>query len=810
MRPNHRATALLLSACAAGAFAQVISLGSGSVLSHLPSGQLGPVDTKGNPVSPRVAPGTKGPYPTNDWWSSLIYPRDPAFPFGKPLFAWPMTLLARADGWAVGAPDPTASVGTEFHYGQISALVAQVDGLSATGVTAVDWTDWTVRGRLDDGIRQLDATFGHGLPYVHFQSHGGDALVSCMNTPVVWAGTGTDAVGITVAGNDYGLFAPPGSSWSLSDSVFRSNLGGKGHWSVAVLPNHDTATLSRFRRSAFAYPTDTRVDWTVDAAAGKVRATYRIHSTALEGTDTTTLIALFRHQWALSRSVNTGWSYVSARGPMHVVDGSSFTTEDALAAILPSLPPPADADTAKLRADLKTASAGTLLAPGTDTYWAGKGLWRCASLVDLADQLGETRLRDSLVTVLKNELAGWFTASPAKTTNVFAIDSTWGSLIGYPASYGSDGELNDHHFHYGYFVKAASTVARYDSAWATSYAGSVGMLVRDANNPRRDDPLFPFLRHFDIYEGHSWASGHATFDAGNNQESSSEAMNWDAAVALWGMATGNDTLRDAGLWMATTEMRAVEQYWWDVDGANFPAGFSDHAVGMVWGNGGAHGTWFSSEPECIHGINALPFTPSSLQWTRRPDRARVEWAEMLAEKTGGVLNTWPEVMFAYQAIGDAQGAWTAFSAWNGQNAEGGTPVAWYRQWLALLRDRGGLDTTVLADHPAALALLQNGHRSYVAWNPGRSEISVRFTDGAVVAVPAGKVVLQEGSPTAIRSPLSSTVKALTWTMPRLGGLAALGSRPVTVRTLDGTTRFRGTALEASRITGDRIWIVEMR
>jgi endoglucanase Acf2 len=809
MKPIHRTTALLLSATALGAFAQVVPLGSGG-LSHLPAGQLGPVDTKGNAVSPRVAPGTKGPYPTNDWWSSLIYPRDPAVPFGKPLFAWPLTLLAQSNGWAVGAPNPVPSVGTEFHYGQISALVAQVEGLSATGVQAVDWTDWTVRGRLDDGTHRLDATFGHGLPYAHFQSQGGDALVTCMVAPVVWAGDGTDAVGITVAGNDYGLFAPPGSSWSLSGSVFRSNLGGKGHWSVAVLPSRDTATLSRFRRSAFSYPTDTRVTWAVDASAGKVRATYSIHSTAQEGTDTTTLMALFRHQWALTRDVNTNWSYVSAHGPMHVVDGSSFTTEDALPAILPSLPPPAAADTAKLRADLKTAAAGTLLDPGADTYWAGKGLWRAASLVDLADQLGEIRLRDSLVTALENELSGWFTASSGKTTNVFAIDSTWGSLIGYPASYGSDAELNDHHFHYGYFVKAASTVARYDPAWASGYAGSVGMLVRDANNPRRDDPLFPFLRHFDIYEGHSWASGHADFDAGNNQESSSEAMNWDAGVALWGMATGNDTLRDVGLWMAATEMRAVEQYWWDVDGANFPTGFADKAVGMVWGNGGAHATWFSGEPECIHGINVLPFTPSSLQWTRRPDRARAEWSEMLAEKTGGVLNTWPEVMFAYQAIGDPQGAWSAFSAWDGTNAEGGTPVAWYRQWLALLRDRGGLDTTVRADHPAAMALIQGGHRCYVAWNPGTSAMSVNFSDGRVVSVPAGKVVLQDGSATSVDPRIPTSSRNWTRAMARLDGLASLGSRPVTVRTLDGTTRFSGTALDASRITGDRIWIVQAR
>ena len=164
----------------------------------------------------------------------------------------------------MGAPDPKPSLGTEFHYGQIPALVVGVDGLAATRVEAAGWSDWTVKARLDDGTRRLDATFGRGMPYAWFEAAGGDATVQTMTDPVVWAGSGSAAVGVTVAGNRYGLFAPPGSSWSLSGKTFRSSLGGKGHWSVAVLPAADAATLARFARSAFAYPADTRLSWKVD------------------------------------------------------------------------------------------------------------------------------------------------------------------------------------------------------------------------------------------------------------------------------------------------------------------------------------------------------------------------------------------------------------------------------------------------------------------------------------------------------------------------------------------------------------------
>ena len=57
------------------------------------------------------------------------------------------------------------------------------------------------------------------------------------------------------------------------------------------------------------------------------------------------------------------------------------------------------------------------------------------------------------------------------------------------------------------------------------------LLIRDIASPDRDDPLFPFLRTFDPYAGHSWASGTALFGSGNNQESSSEAMNaWTGII----------------------------------------------------------------------------------------------------------------------------------------------------------------------------------------------------------------------------------------------------------------------------------------
>ena len=66
-------------------------------------------------------------------------------------------------------------------------------------------------------------------------------------------------------------------------------------------------------------------------------------------------------------------------------------------------------------------------------------------------------------------------------------------------------------------------------AWAAKdrWGGMVDKLIADIANTQRGDKAFPFLRNFDPYEGHSWASGIGLGEFGNNQESSSEA------VAAW-------------------------------------------------------------------------------------------------------------------------------------------------------------------------------------------------------------------------------------------------------------------------------------
>ena len=145
---------------------------------------------------------------------------------------------------------------------------------------------------------------------------------------------------------------------------------------------------------------------------------------------------------------------------------------------------------------------------------------------------------------------------------------------------------------------------------ATMPAGAAWSSCWSATSPTRLATIreFPFLRSFDPYAGHSWACGHARFGDGNNQESSSEAMNAWCGLILWGEATGDRALRDLGIYLFTTELAAINAYWFDVLGENRPADFPQTTLGLVWGGKADYGTWFSAKPENIyrHQLDALP------------------------------------------------------------------------------------------------------------------------------------------------------------------------------------------------------------
>ncbi|MFG2291818.1 glycosyl hydrolase [Streptomyces sp. NPDC048603] len=751
---SRRAAVLVLAAALAATglgtaaspvAAATVPVGAGSHSDTRPAGTSGPTTNTGTPVTPKVTPAAAGkPVPTNDWWSSLAFQRYGDNPYSTPMYGHPLTYQAVAGGLEIGYPTSPAVVGDgrQYEFPHKRDLTLGLAGLNSTDTRADSWSDWTVTPYWSDGTRTLRTTIGHGSPFVYARGSGGTAQITTAGTPTVFADQG-NVLGITVAGHHYALFAPTGSDWNVSGTTIGAALGGRDYFSVAVLPSTDA--LATYRKYAFSFVTGSRVDWST--AGGTVRATYTLTTEPREGTERGTLQALYRHQWLHTTDLLTPYTYVSPRGTMKVREGLAFTTTQKTAPVLPGLPRTNDVDTARLRTLLNEAvSAPDPFSGAVDTYWTGKALGRLAQLVPLADQTGETGTRDRLLALLKGRLQDWFTVGGGQE---FSYDRTWKTLTGYPASYGSDTELNDHHFHYGYYVYAAAIVAQYDPGWAadSAWGGMVKTLIRDTANPSRTDGAFPFLRGFDVYAGHSWASGHQGFAAGNNQESSSESTNLSAALVLWGSATGDTGLRDLGSYLLATEGEAISQYWFDADGQVFPASFGHDTAGMVWGSGAAYATWWTANPEEIHGINVLPVTGGSLHLGGHKDAIRRNLAEMEREN-GGPAAEWRDILWEFQALADPGAAKAKWDAGNtAYTPEAGESKAHTYHWITTLNALGAPDPSVTGDIPTSAVFGRNGTRTYTAHNHGTTTRTVTFSDGKTLTVPPRSTATGIGSGT---------------------------------------------------------------
>ncbi|ADV65794.1 glycosyl hydrolase [Deinococcus maricopensis] len=776
MNPRYLllSAALLLAGCGApptNTAPSTPTLDTQAVSTTVPAGAAGgPISQTGELLTPYVTANAqaKGAVPTNKFWSSLVFKRyKPNSMYSENMYAHPFAMKAGASGLSLGYPNTPRFTGgggtSKYEYTFTPDFTLGVSGLNAPDTRADDWSDWTATAAWNDGTRSLKTTFGHGLPFVYATKTGGNAELR-FNAPVnVWSNSG-NALGVTVNGHHYALFAPTGATWTQAGNVFTSTLGGKDYYSVAVLPDATTTTLNDFKQYAFNFVTGTRVSWNYNAAAGNVTTTYTLTTTAKEGTGTGTLSALYRHQWLNSSSVNTTYKYASARGEMRVVRGSSFSTTMKFNGTLPWLPDKGTYDKNQLRAYVnEVRNAPDLLPYRGDSYWAGKSMGRLAEVIPIAEQLGDTAARDAFLNALKAYLQDWL---DGQSPNNFYYNPTWGTLIGYPKGFGSEEELNDHHFHWGYFIQAAAIVAQYDPAWLTANGGdwknTINELIRDVANTDDANKRYPRLRSFDAYAGHSWASGHAGFAAGNNQESSSEDMHFANALILWGSVTGDAATRDLGVYLYTNEANAIEQYWFDVNKQTFPAGYTHPAVGMVWGDGADYATWFSGEPEMIQGINFLPISAGSLYLGRNPDYLKANYDHL-----GREPQAWRDIFWEMYALYDAAGAVAKFGSGSYTPEEGESKAHTYH-WIHNLNAMGRLDTGVTGNIPTSVVFNKAGTRTYVAYNPSGSTITVTFTDGKTMSVAPRTVGTSGPGTTPTDAPPTVSVTATPSTLTSAG------------------------------------------
>jgi len=158
-------------------------------------------------------------------------------------------------------------------------------------------------------------------------------------------------------------------------------------------------------------------------------------------------------------------------------------------------------------------------------------------------------------------------------------------------------------------IYAAALVATHNQEFVTKNKDFIDLLVADIAS-KDNNEYFPKLRVYDPYIGHSWASGNGAFNDGNNQESSSEAINAWVGVKAWSLVTNQIEMQNLATWLLANESNTAQMYWTNIDTSkDIYSGYDHEIVSINWSGKRDYATFFSAEPSAIFGIQLLPMNP---------------------------------------------------------------------------------------------------------------------------------------------------------------------------------------------------------
>jgi len=731
------------------ASAQFTPVGSGSYRTTFPG-----TDQAGRNAFPSGSPLVSGnavgkPVPTNDWWSKKIKENHV-----NNLFNYPLAMRTVNQGLVVSyiVPASTGNGATQ-PMDDILPITVGVTGLNTGQATVCDHSDWTVSMNWANGTRSFTATAGIGMPFLYFTKNTSDVAEVKITEGSVVISNEMLVVTNSHQGADFAVYAPVGSTWTQTGTTYTSTLNGKNYWSMAYLPPSATnlnTVAEQYKQHAYVFPTNTTATWNYNEGNSKLTTTFNVTTEVKEGTGTNVLLGLLPHQWAHlapSSAQPTGATYSSIRGDLKLLAGNTFTVENTFKGILTTLPYVdnySDGFSPAALASKINLIKNDQLDTWTDSYNEGQLMNRLIQTARIADEMGNVEARNTIKATIKQRLENWLTAGSGEVAFLFYYNSDWSALLGYPAGHGQDSNLNDHHFHWGYFIHAAAFMEQYEPGWAAQWGPMIDLLVRDAASPDRNDVLFPYLRNFSPYAGHSWANGFATFPFGNDQESTSESMQFASSLIHWGAVTENDAVRDLGIYIYTTEQTATEEYWFDMHNRTFKPGYGYSLASRIWGNGYDNQTFWTSDIAAAYGIEMYPIHGGSLYMGHNLGYVEELWSEIAANT--GIMNNqvnanlWHDTYWQYLAFIDAPAAIQLYDSYPDRALKFGISDAQTYHWLHAMNALGPVNADITANYPIAAVFTNNGDNIYVAHNYGDAPITVTFSDGFTLNVPANDMV----------------------------------------------------------------------
>ncbi len=743
------------------------------------------------PIHPQLTgPAANNPTPTHKWWGSIPFLGEMTVgDVNEAAYITPDPIIARISDRGVRVssipsglrtvdpnlfmfqiPDPFSEVFDGIAIGNTN--FANMDGYlkdHSDGSVTVEWQS--------GGQAVMEATFVHGSPYIYFKAYQGELVVRTLRSDSGEKGSfynQGDSVGIwtNVAGiNNNFLVTGEGSTTfgDISSNEFTvSNAANE--LTLTYLPQASGAPsgalIGFFAAKARDVVASVDIDYAVDRTTNNITVSHQYLDSL--GVPIETIVGMHPLHWKNSAQQTSGYQTRSARGTIKFSQTDGFDYQFPYVGVLPTMPSIAGTfDQATLEGlvtDFVSQDPDTwIIFPDTypDTYWSGKSYSKVAELIAIADSIGMDAEATQMLGWLKSELADWFTAETGgnlDTNKYFVYDDEWNTLLGMDEAFLSHQQLNDHHFHYGYFVRAAAEICRMDVAWcgAGQYGPMIELLIRDYAGDA-DDPMFPYLRNFDPANGFSWASGPANFVRGNNNESTSEAANAYGAIILYGLITGRDDLVEKGMYLHASTGAAYCENWNNIDGYNnvgavednFPAGYNKITTSIIWGDGAVFSTWFSPAFAHILGIQGLPSNPLILHVGQFSDYMLDYVTLGLSESTnikpsGLPDGEWRDLWWNLWAMTDATAAIADYNTVADYIPEEGESKAHTYHWIHTFARLGHLLTgtgALTSNHPAALAFDNNGTKTYVVYNFTGQVLAVSFSDGQTVnAAPNGFTV----------------------------------------------------------------------
>jgi len=248
------------------------------------------------------------------------------------------------------------------------------------------------------------------------------------------------------------------------------------------------------------------------------------------------------------------------------------------------------------------------------------------------------------------------------------------------ANYGN-AFYNDHHFQYGYILKNLGWAVYFQETKGAPLGMNATVLrnitkqalafARDIGNPDpAKDKYFAFLRHKDVFDGHSWAEGYdysGRVVGWINQQSGGEAINGYYGIYLLGLALNDTNVMDWGRIHLATEASSISHYQHlsnrTASGKkDMPDKIEDQwgkCMPILFGNGNSGATYYGPNPLFQCGITFLPVTPFTREWINASwAQEAVEWIQWHNNRTGNCVFFDPVTMSTNPCPGQFGPDWT--------------------------------------------------------------------------------------------------------------------------------------------------------